>query len=92
MGLKCSPDFAQEILENTFHNVADAEVYIDDICAFSHSWDDHLQLLHIILTKLQDNGFTVKPLKCEFAVREIDWLGYWLTPSGLKPWTKELTQ
>ena len=61
MGLKCSPDYAQEVIENIFRDIADAEIYIDDICAFSHSWDDHLQLLHIILTKLQENGFTVNP-------------------------------
>jgi hypothetical protein len=65
MGLKCSPDFAQKVMENIFRNITDAEVYIDDIGAFSHSWDDHLKLLRIILTKLQEHGFTVNPLKSE---------------------------
>jgi hypothetical protein len=68
----------------------DAEVYIDDIGTFSDSWYDHLKLLCIIITKLQENGCNVNPLKCKWAVRETDWLGYWLTPSGLKTWTKNM--
>jgi hypothetical protein len=90
MELKCSPDIAQAAMENVLSDIKDADIYIDDVGTFSSNWDHHVNLLATILWRLRENGFTINPLKCTWAIKETDWLGYWFTPRGLKPWKKKI--
>ena len=89
MGLVNSPVFAQARMEEVLRGIDDT-VYIDDIGIFSNYWDSHITKLDRILDKLEENNFIIIPRKCEWAVKETDWLGYWLTPEGIKPWTKKV--
>ena len=77
-------------MENIFRDISETEVYNNDIGVFTKNLEEHMKVLTIVLQKLQDNGFTINPLKCEWAVQETDWLGYWLTPTGVKPWKKKI--
>ena len=90
LGVVQSPDFCQETMEHVLQGIMDADVYINDIGCFGKSWAQHLQVLEQVMTRLQDNGFSVKPRKCEWAVQETDILGYWLTLTGLKPWCRKI--
>ena len=90
MGISESPDIATEMMHFVLDDIEGIEFYMDDIGAFSSTWSDHLSLLSTILGRLENVGFTINPLKCEWAIQEMDFWGHWLTPSGVKPWHKKV--
>ena len=90
MGVMVAPDIAQELTEEVLQEIDESDNYMDDIAAFTSDWNHHLQMLRRLLRQLQDNNFAVNPSKCEWAVQETDFLGHWLTPTGIKPWNKKI--
>jgi len=97
MGMMQSPDWAQVVLEEIFKDLLQdgVECYIDDVGLFTnaseeHPWVHHLQHLPEVLSCLEENGFTINPQKCKWAVQEAEWLGHWLTPDGIKPLHKKI--
>ena len=76
LGVKQLSDIAQEVMEGLFNDFETVEVYIDDVGCFSHHFEEHIHTLSIVLTRLEENGITVNPGKCEWAVTETNWLGY----------------
>ena len=91
MGVLESPDIAQEFMGNLLRDLLEEiVVYIDNILVTNHDWKSHLILLDKVLARLKDTGFLVNPLKCEWAVKETDFLGHWMTPSRIKPWKKKV--
>ena len=91
MGVLESPNIVQEFMENLLWDLLEEIViYIDDILVTNHSSKSHLCLLDQVLACLKDVGFSVNPLKYEWAVKEMDFLGHWMTPTGIKPWKKKV--
>ncbi len=52
-------------MEDIFCDMTDIEVYIDDIGIFANSEQQIFELQEKVLKRLESNGFTVNPFKCE---------------------------
>jgi hypothetical protein len=65
--------------------------YIDDILiTTSGTFEDHLEKLNKVLWRLKTTGFRANVRKCFFAKAQLEYLGYWLTRSGIQPQPKKV--
>ena len=56
-------------------------VYIDDVLVFSQTLEEHLQHLKRVLEHIEEVGLKLKPTKCQFARKEVEYLGHVVTPA-----------
>ena len=59
--------------------------YLDDIIVFSATWAEHLERLRAVFERLRRANLKLGAHKCHLAVREVNFLGYKVTPEGLEP-------
>jgi transposase InsO family protein len=57
--------------------------YVDDILITSKSYEEHIEHLDRVLSRLQECGATVKIAKTEFLKKEVKFLGYILSDQGI---------
>ena len=86
MGLCNSPDIFQEKMSELMTDLEFVRTYIDDLlCLTKGTFDDHLEKLERVLIRVQEAGLKVNAKKSFFAKAELEYLGYWITRSGIKP-------
>ena len=65
--------------------------YIDNMLLVTHhGFDDHLQQLDQVLSRLRDNNVQVHVEETFLASSSFDYLGYRLTHDGIKPQAKKI--
>ena len=50
--------------------------FIDDLIVYTEDWDTHLQVLDELLQRLQQAHLVVRPTKCVFGSRSVEFLGH----------------
>ena len=89
-GLTDMPATFQKTIKVTLRNCHNKFAFLDDILVITKgSITDHEKELDKILYLLDKENLAIKLQKCEFARRQITWLGYSITPTGITPTKKK---
>ncbi|GBG69515.1 hypothetical protein CBR_g4208 [Chara braunii] len=86
-GLTNAPTTFQAAMTTKFRDVLDRTVliYLDDILVYSRTLDEYLEHLRAVLERLRIAKYKANRDKCEFAQQELEYLGHYVTPQGIRP-------
>ena len=85
-GLTNSPSTYQRIMQDILGdlNMKIYLIYLDDLIIFSDSFEQHLERLDIVLTKLQEANLKLAPEKCCFYRSSVNFLGHVVSGKGIE--------
>jgi len=86
-GLMNSPATFQTMMNDLFRdliNQGDTVTFIDDILVATDMEEGHSELVEKVLKRLEENDLFVKPEKCKWKVREVEFLGVVISPKGVE--------
>ena len=58
-------------------------IYLDDVIAFSQTFDDHLHHLFLVFDHRRIANLKLKPSKCKFGCKTVQYLGFIAAPDGI---------
>lgn len=84
-GVSSTPSVFQCFMNDVLRDMLGKFViaYIDDILAYSSSFESHVDHVQQVLQRLLQHQLYVKGKKCEFHQRTISFLGYIIGPEGV---------
>ncbi|GBG70150.1 hypothetical protein CBR_g6281 [Chara braunii] len=86
-GLTNAPATLQAAMTTEFRHMLDRFVliYLDDILVYSRSLEEHVEHLRTVLERLRQAKYKANRDKCEFAQQELEYLGHYVMPLGIRP-------
>ena len=90
MGLLGCPASFQRLVELVMHKINNLIIYIDDLLIHTDNHDLHLETLEKVFVRLRQHNLKVNLKKCVFGDQNVAYLGFRLTPQGIKPGSDKL--
>jgi hypothetical protein len=91
MGLCNSPDIFQEKISDLMYGLEFARAYLDDLLIISkNSFQEHLDHLEEVFTRLQEAGLKINASKSAFCTDQLEYLGYVINRQGIQSAMKKV--
>ena len=86
VGLTNAPATFQRLMERTMGelNLSECLIFLDDILIFSEKFEDHLERLEAVFSRLKQHGLKLKPSKSELFKTSVNYLGHVVSENGVK--------
>ena len=83
-GLKNAPAIFQRLMDELLGDLKGKflDVLMDDIIIYSNTFEEHIEHIRIVLTRLRDKGIALRFDKCSFACPELKFLGHIVNREG----------
>ena len=85
-GLCNAPATFQRLMERCMGelNLRDCLIYLDDVIIFSSTFEEHIERLEAVFSRLKQHNLKLKPSKCEFLRSEVTYLGHVVSEEGIR--------
>ena len=86
-GLTNSPATFQAMMNELLRdliNTGKVAAFIDDVIIGTETEEGHNEIVAEVIRRLEENGLYVKPEKCRWKVKEVEFLGVVIGPERIK--------
>ena len=86
-GISSAPAIFQRMINRVLHGIEGkySMAYLDDILVFSKTFEDHIEHLKDVFSRLKKADLCLNKKKCHFVKKEVAYLGHPIGPDGIKP-------
>ena len=85
-GLCNAPATFQRLMERCMGdmNLRECLIYLDDVIIFSSTFEEHLDCMEAVFSRLQQHNLKLKASKCEFLKSRVTYLGHIVSEFGIE--------
>lgn len=84
-GLKTAAAVFTKLMREVLHGIGNVQHYIDDVLVATDTWQEHVDTLRRIFTRIRGANLTLKPNKCELGSSSVLYLGHVIGEGNITP-------